>query len=123
MKKKILLLIITLVIVSTILTLWFLVSKEEKINYEQTLIEVSESFYENYYYESISGNESFLENYEDTGIKLSLETLFEMEYVGKDEVVLNLLDSCDKENTITTFYPSSPYGKKDYKIETIISCE
>lgn len=95
------------------------------------LEEMGKDFYENYYYDAVGSSDesrkNFLQKYSEIGIKVSLDNLSRY----NSEVVTDKIDAffsddenkdCNRENTKVIIYPQDPYGKNDYKIETILKC-
>lgn len=103
-------------------------SKEDKLN--KSLEKMGKDFYENYYYDQVGSTDeeraTFVSEYETIGIKINLENLSRQNDTNKklaEEFVNDKTNKkCDTSNTKVTIYPQKPYGKTDYKIETILDC-
>lgn len=105
---------------------------------EARMKELAVDFYENFYYDSPSTEAKekaeFVKKYEKTGIKIDLSNL--SRYAGskkgaKKELATSILSEfknsktdkeCDANQTKAIIYPQDPYGKKDYKLEIVLSC-
>lgn len=122
-KEHKLIFIICLVAIVVILVFALKPNKEAKLNgYLKT---IGKDFYENFYYKQLSSNgndaSSFLSKYSSIGIKVDLDNLGR--YTDKNSDMIDEFKGCDKNKTKVTFYPTDPYGKTDYKIETTLSCK
>lgn len=102
--------------------------EENLTNY---LVQMGEDFYEKYYYDAVGSSDesrkNFLQKYSEIGIKVSLDNLSRYnspvvtekinEFFSEDETL-----ACNRENTKVIIYPQAPYGKTDYRIDTILKC-
>ena len=99
-----------------------------KRNFDAELKELAKGFYEDYYYDVLVGSfgKEYLKKQSESGIVIDLESLtnmgLEQDNKIKDFVNPSTKETCDKNNTKVTIYPTDPYGKTDYKIETKIEC-
>lgn len=133
MRKK---LIASVVLISIIVVALFLILgniESQEVTLNKRLNEVGVEFYEEFYYDQIvlgkneAEVEEFLGSFKDIGIKVDLENLErfnESKYGNLASEFYNKKDKtdCDKRNTRVIIYPSSPYGKNDYIIQTELSC-
>jgi len=124
-----------LVIAGTITLFAVSNAKKTKTDQKADLTEILKSlgtdFYEDFYYLNIGSSDeeraTKLERYNSIGIKVDLDNLsrYNSEKV-KDKIAKfkneETGEDCDKTNTKVIIYPKSPYGKKDYEIETKIVC-
>ncbi len=104
--------------------------QEKAKNYMEKTVK---SFYEDYYYDELVKLEenkliedvpTFLSNFETEGIPISIQIMIENKYIGESEIQENLGKyDCNYDNTATKVYPKSPYGKKDYTLETTLDCK
>ena len=87
-------------------------------------------FYELFYYPAQEKAQKditeFMAKFEKTGIKVNLENIAKVSKVDK-KLVEGMVNSktkkeCDKQNSYVIIRPTSPYGKKDYKVEAYLSC-
>lgn len=93
--------------------------------------EISEDYYENYLYEKFSKSDSFkndpdktMELYSQYGFTpVDLKTLLLYDNQKNAKYSEELRKYCSVEATSVKFYPESPYGKKDYRVEYSYSCE
>lgn len=93
--------------------------------------EMGKAFYEDFYY-PYTGNDDTaraqaVKEFETLGIKVSLANLSRYNTEDSKSVLDEFVNSktnkaCDKDNTRAIIYPTSPYGKKDYKIEVQLDC-
>ncbi len=95
------------------------------------LSELGINFYENFYYDQLGKTqeekEETLKKFTDKGIKIDLDNLFRLNSEDSENLKSLFVNkktgsSCDAKNTKVIIYPKEGYGKKDYKIETILEC-
>ena len=93
--------------------------------------EMGKKFYEEFYFPMTGTTDeeraTTVKQYETLGIKVSLSNLSRYNTEDSQAVLNEFVNkktkkACDKENTKAIIYPTSPYGKKDYKIEVILEC-
>lgn len=111
-------------------------SSKSKVNNKEkeltNLLEVmAKDFYENYYYD-ISGSDSSarkekMKQYASSGIKVDLENLGRYNGSVNKKRVAKFVNpvtkkNCDSKKTKVIIYPNGNFGKKDYKIETVLVC-
>lgn len=104
------------------------VKKDELTLY---LEDMGKEFYEDFYYEQLGSTlkekENFLSMYEEIGIKISLDTLSKYKGNKFKDIIDKFINketniACDRTTTKVIIYPTSPYEKDSYKIETEIDC-
>lgn len=104
-------------------------SKEELLS--KSLENMSKDYYENFYYNQIGTTEEdrseFLSRYETIGIKINLENLSSYSKNDNSKILKQFINEdtnkeCDKKNTKGIIYPTKPYSKTSYKIETQLDC-
>ena len=95
------------------------------------LKELGVNFYENFYYdqlgESQEEREETLKKFSDKGIKIDLDNLIRLNSDNSEDLKSSFVNkktgsSCDAKSTKVIIYPKENYGKKDYKIETVLEC-
>ena len=95
------------------------------------LKELGVNFYENFYYdqlgESQEEREETLKKFSDKGIKIDLDNLIRLNSDNSEDLKSLFVNkktgsSCDAKSTKVIIYPKENYGKKDYKIETVLEC-
>lgn len=95
------------------------------------LKELGTNFYENFYYdqlgESQEEREETLKKFSDKGIKIDLDNLIRLNSDNSEDLKSIFVNkktgsSCDAKSTKVIIYPKENYGKKDYKIETVLEC-
>lgn len=95
------------------------------------LIEMGKDFYESYYYDAVGSSEesrkNFLQKYSEIGIKVSLDNLSRYNSAVVTDRINEFFsnneeEDCNRENSKVIIYPQSPYGKTDYRIDTILKC-
>ncbi len=105
-------------------------TSEKKLSSEKALNELGTMYYEKVYYPYIEkeyseGYIKFLNNKSSVGIKV---TLRQIQSSIKNVNTENFIDYknktiCDYDLTYIIIRPNSPYGKKDYTIETKLDCD
>ena len=95
------------------------------------LEEMGKDFYENYYYDAVGSSDesrkNFLQKYSEIGIKVNLDNLSRYNGESVEERIESFKNNesgedCNRENTKVIIYPQDPYGKTDYRLETILEC-
>lgn len=129
--KEIIVLFTLLVIVGFLIFLLLDAGNLTTSQMDDELRKMAEDFYNDYYYDDISKGKSddelkeFLSKYKDTGFKVNLKNL--LDYDENLEDIINKFkingNNCDREGTKAIIYPTDPYEKTNYKIETIIDCQ
>lgn len=111
------------VIIAVVMTVSFLGKGEEK-KLTRQLETLGRSWYDDYFYDAIDQNkEEFLKRFHETGLKIDLYNLSLRAADGIEEDIKQFENKkCDKNETKVIIYPHEPYGKEDYKIETIMKC-
>lgn len=131
LNKKIFIVLAIIIVIAVAVVIILTGKKSNEKELETTLSEMGKSFYENFYYEQIgsSGDEKIelLSKFTTVGIKIDLENLGRYndgEFSKDIEKFVNskTKGKCNKSNTKVIIYPTSPYGKTDYKIETELDC-
>lgn len=94
---------------------------------EARLNQISKIFYK-YYYEDNSNKDDkdavkvFLSKYAASGLTIKLKDM--KIYIDSKKVEnYKALKNCNEEETKVTIYPTTPYGKNDFKIKTKMSCK
>lgn len=130
-KKTLAILVALLIVVILVVLLVVFGKKSNEKELESSLNKMGSSFYENFYYEQIGSSAddrtSLLSKFSTIGIKIDLENLGRYndgEFKKDIKEFKNSLtgEKCNQTKTKVIIYPKSPYGKKDYKIETELSC-
>lgn len=131
-KKNIVICVCAILVIALVLFLIFRGSGQKK-KLERRLNELGKTYYEKYYglFDADSRSE-FLAKYSTLGIKVDLENLARTvadtnnlpskEKILKDFVNKKTGKECNQTTTKVIFYPQSPYGAKDYKMETQLDC-
>jgi hypothetical protein len=95
------------------------------------LSELGTDFYENFYYDQLGKSqeerEETLKKFSDKGIKIDLDNLIRLNSDNSEDLKSIFVNkktgsSCDAKSTKVIIYPKESYGKKDYKIETVLEC-
>lgn len=138
MKNKKINLIIEMIVIFILLVIVgvaiLLLLKDENIDsskMDDYIRNMASNFYINYYYDDISTGKSkeeikeYLEQFKDIGIKVSMSSL--SEYDEDNNSIIEKFKKngkyCDRNETKAIIYPISPYGKKDFSVESIIDCD
>lgn len=131
-KKEILIIGITLIIVGIgAFAFLKLGISDNKGQIESSLSNMGKDFYENFYYEQVGKSSeertNLLKKFTTIGIKIDLENLERFDngkYKKNIKTFVNKKTNkvCSKTNTKVVVYPKSPYGKTDYKIDTMLDC-
>lgn len=94
---------------------------------EARLNQISKIFYK-YYYEDNSNKDDkdavkvFLSKYAASGLTIRLKDM--KIYIDSKKVEnYKALKNCNEEETKVTIYPTTPYGKNDFKIKTKLDCK
>lgn len=120
-----------IIIIAIIILLVFCIGNSKERKLKQYLEEMGTSFYEDLYYEQVGKNEeerkNFLKDFTDIGLKINLDGLSRYKTEENQEkldafVSPKTNEPCDSSNTKVIIYPQEPYGKNDYKLETILVC-
>lgn len=123
-KKNIIIIasIVVILIVACVVGTMSLNKKDKKLTLEESLTQFGVDFYENYYYPGIK-NKEILSEYATNGLNISIKAASVV--IAPDDNTKSLLEksNCDLEKTKLFFYPSSPYGAKDYELKIEFSCE
>lgn len=133
LKNKRVLIAIGVILVIIIVVIVILVLPKENVeqNLENSLKEMGQDFYENYYYDQTGTTDEekadFLSRYATIGIKINLDNLGRYNSEVNQEKIAEFVnpdtnESCDKENTRVIIYPKESYGKTDYDIEVELVC-
>ncbi len=82
-------------------------------------------YYQSIFYPSMyfqNGNTDFIESLENDGYKVTLRTMFSnLDDVDKDSFKYKNT-ACDIDKTYVIIYPKKPFGQKDIKVKTTLSC-
>jgi hypothetical protein len=123
MQKIILVVIILAVLTVLAALIYSLLFNPERV-VKSTISQLSNSYYEDYFYPNISGDASqALPRYTDTGLsKVTLRQLllYDDQQTAKYQDLLSKY--CDTNATYVQFYPTEPFGKSDYHTEFTYSC-
>ena len=86
-------------------------------------------YYEQYYDDLVLNNpKTYQEKLEKASKNSIKKTLFDISRSVDHEEEYRILNSqesginCNVFNTIATYYPKSPYGREDYKVDLTIDC-
>lgn len=122
---------IILAIVLLALTIVFgivnsIMNRQAKNDPKAALEELARIYYEELAYPYIMESEenvakAILEDYKEEGLKVTLGKILDSIENAKTSIFYNDKVSCDSESTYVIIYPTG-YNKKDYKLETNISC-
>lgn len=114
---------VLVIILAIGLTISFLGKGEEK-KLTRQLETLGRSWYDDYFYDAIDQDkEEFLKRFHETGLKIDLYNLSLRAVDGIEEDIKQFENkNCDKNETKVIIYPHEPYGKEDYKIETVMKC-
>lgn len=114
--------------VSLFVTLYFNAEVVAKRKFE----ELARTYYEDYYYDKFMENldeetkEEKLAKYEENGLQPVLLRQLLLYQNGKYSNYRGYFEKkefdCDKNTTSAKFYPTKPYGKKDYRVEYFYDC-
>lgn len=123
-NKKRFIFIVSIIIGVVILIVFigdFLKNSNDKRKLELALKNIGEHIYQESYYPAIKEN---ISDFSDKGLKLDLYELFEAIKMNSNDYFYNkkTRELCDINNTYVIIYPKQPYGKKDYKINTVLAC-
>lgn len=121
---------IIVVVVAIILIICLTKTKSNEAELNNNLKKLGSQFYEEFYYptqERVQKDvKTFVAKSKSNGIKVNLENIAKVSKIDKklvEKMVNNKTKKdCDKTQTYVVIKPVSPYGKKDYKIETYLSC-
>jgi hypothetical protein len=127
-NKKMIVLALILVaacILFGIINLFMGGSNSGKTTPEKALKDLGKIYYEELLYPSIMENEDIykemIDDYKEEGIKVTLDKIMQTISNMNIDVFFNDEISCGRYSTYIIIYPTG-YNKKDYKIETHISC-
>lgn len=133
-KKKLFIIIgaITIAIIAAILVLVLFVFKDNSNEKElvKNMEKLGGQFYEEFYYpaqeKAQKDVKEFIKKFENSGIKVNLENIAKFSKIDK-KIVDSMVNSetnkkCDQKETYIIIKPTSPYGKKNYKIDVTLSC-
>ncbi len=90
---------------------------------------IATDYYETYFYPKLASSEKgakdFLEKYTESGLApVPLRQLLLFDNARhQDSRPLYETEECNTNNSLVLFYPKSPFGKKDYRIDIKLSCE
>lgn len=97
--------------------------------------ELGKVYYEEVYYSSFNKEDErneFLAKYTTLGIKTDLSNLVRSvasknDLPSSEEILAKFVNKktgkeCNRTNTKVFFYPTKPYGVKDYKIDVKVDC-
>jgi len=121
---------VVLVVAIILLIVFIGKGKSNEKELESNLEKLGVQFYEEFYYpaqeKSQKDVKAFVAKFEKNGIKVNLENIAKFSKVDK-ELVDSMVNSktkekCDATKTYVVIKPVKPYGKKDHKIEVILSC-
>ena len=119
------------VVIVLIILVLFMIKNNNKNKIENSIINMGEQFYTEYYYPQITKNKSkkdineILSKFEKNGIKINLKNLSIFKggtYKKEIDSFKNKNKECDKEKSKVIIKPTKPYGKTDYKIEVQLDC-
>lgn len=100
----------------------------KKASLENELKEMGKDFYENFYYDLVVKDHGTdqISKFNTVGIKVDLSNLERYKSDNKEKVEKfvnpKTNQSCNKDETKVVIYPEDPYGKTNYRLETILSC-
>lgn len=125
MKKKNMIFIIAaavLVIIIGVVCIILFGKKDKSLTLDQALTNYGSDFYENHYYANMK-DKSILADFTESGLNISIKAAkVILPLDEKTEKMFNK-NKCNEEETKLFFFPSDPYGAKDYKIKVELSCE
>lgn len=132
-KKTKIFLGVIIILVSASGVVYVMSNSNPQKKLEKRLETVGRDFYENMYYDHIVSNKSdeevkeFFSKFTEIGIKVDLDNLnrYDTEKYPNliDEFVHNKSkDACHPINTKVIIYPSEPFNKTDYTIESELDC-
>ena len=122
-KRKIL--VVVLIFILYIVLVTFVKNAVENYNdkkgLEKTMVALGERVYIDAYYNNLKKSP---QEYENTGIKITLDDIFEMINLESKDYFYNrnTKESCDSKSSYVIIYPIAPYGKNDYKLEFVLTC-
>ncbi len=128
-KKVILSVIITTTVVVCVGILSAIFADPER-RIDSSFKTLAADYYENIFYADLTASENYsgnpkaaLEKYQTTGItSVTLRQLSLSDRTDKNLTDL-LLEYCDADNTVVTFFPEPPYSKTSYRAEYFYSCD
>lgn len=119
-------------VVAVILNLWVNFYFQYDKVVERKTQEMAEDYYENYFYDNFlatlnSGNkEVAFEKYETTGFAPVLLRQLLLFDGKRNQDYMKHFDNeyyyCDVHTSRILFYPVAPYGRKDYRVEQVLTC-
>ncbi len=131
MVKRIILVVITFAMLVVLTGTIDCYSIKPKPAIEASLSEIATDYYENDFYSTILEIDTstqplseILERYTKVGFsEFYLRQL--LIYTGNNhtEATAILEKHCDKNRTYARFYPEPPYGRKNYRVEYVYSCD
>lgn len=131
-NKKVLIAVgVILVIVIIVVFIMMMPNTSSQKKLEDTLKEMGQDFYENYYYDQTGTTDeekaNFLSKYSTIGIKINLDNLGRYNSEENEEKIAEFVnpetgEPCDNENTRVIIYPKENYGKTDYELEVELVC-
>jgi len=125
-KKMIILAVILLALYIVFGIVNSIMNGKGKSTPEKVLHDLASIYYEELAYPFIMESDedvakAVLDDYKEEGLKVSLDKILDSIENANTEVFYSDKISCDGEETYVIIYPTG-YGKKDYKLETNISC-
>ena len=126
-RKSILAIIIlaTLTVILTILLSYF--TNPERI-VKSKIPAIATDYYENYFYPEITADstkplDEIMSRYVTTGFaRVTLRQLLLFDGERHAEAAAVLATYCDTNDTFVQFFPESPFGKTDYRVDYHYSC-
>lgn len=125
-KKNIILFVIIILVLFLVLVVFLkgIFIKNNKAN--EKLYSLAGIFYDYYYEENKESTEEktkeFFSEFKDKGLTVNLSVL-KIYLNNRKEEDFSVFKNCDDEKTKVIVYPTSPFNKDDYKVETVLSCK
>lgn len=115
------------VILAVLTTLFYTPERVIKTKIE----DIARDYYENYFYQDIVNYkttqtqlEKTMKKYENNGFsRIALSQLLIYDSQKHADAADIIKNYCDENTTSIQFFPTAPYGQKDYRINYYYSCE
>ena len=125
-KKMIILAVVLLALTIVFGMINSITNGKKKASPENALKELASIYYEELAYPFIMESDedvayAILDDYKEEGLKVTLDKILDSIENAKTSIFYNDKVSCDSTKTYVIIYPTG-YSKKDYKLETNISC-
>ena len=130
MAKRIILTVIILAMLTVVAgTLAYFFIKPEVL-VEKGLPEIAADYYENDFYDTFANVKSEktlaerLEHYSEVGFaEVYLRQLLILKGDAHKQAAAALKEHCNENRTYVQYYPEPPYGRTDYRVEYVYSCD